>query len=139
MSRVDPGDMKRFATALNADPGRRCNRDVGLDQIDYSNLHGKPALRSPKSEGGSKERFISKERIMRLSHAIGATVVGVMFSTAVFAQTAGMRPAAAPATAPKASNAAPLIDTARPIMQIEEVALKGTTNVFGDPSKAGSY
>jgi quercetin dioxygenase-like cupin family protein len=76
---------------------------------------------------------------MGLSHAIGATVVGVMFSTAVFAQTAATRPAAPPGTAPKASNAAPLIDPARPIMQIEEVALKGTTNVFGDPSNAGAY
>lgn len=39
--------------------------------------------------------------------------------------------------APKASGA--LIDVNRPIMQAEEVALKGATPVFGDPSKAGSY
>jgi quercetin dioxygenase-like cupin family protein len=77
---------------------------------------------------------------MRLSHAIGASlVIGVMFSTAVFAQTAGTRPTAAANTAPKASTAPPLVDSARPIMQIEEVALKGITNVFGDPSKAGPY
>lgn len=32
-----------------------------------------------------------------------------------------------------------LIDTAHPIMQVEEVALKGDTPVFGDVSKPGTY
>jgi hypothetical protein len=38
-----------------------------------------------------------------------------------------------------ASTAGPLVDSAHPLMQVEEVALKGNTNVFGDPSKPGMY
>jgi hypothetical protein len=40
--------------------------------------------------------------------------------------------------APKPSSA-PLIDATHPIMQVEEASLKGDTNVFGDPSKPGTY
>jgi hypothetical protein len=37
------------------------------------------------------------------------------------------------------SPSTPLIDSTHPVMQAEEVALKGDTNVFGDPSKPGTY
>ena len=57
-------------------------------------------------------------------------LVLICSATASFGQTR-------PAPAPKTSAA--LIDTTRPIMQAEEVALKGTTPVFSDPSKAGPY
>jgi hypothetical protein len=69
---------------------------------------------------------------MRLFHAIGSTcVVALMCTAAVLAgQT---RPA------PKAPASGPLVDSARPIMQAEEVMLKGVTPIFGDPSKAGTY
>jgi len=36
-------------------------------------------------------------------------------------------------------SSTPLIDSTHPFMQAEEVALKGDTNVFGDPSKPGTY
>ena len=67
---------------------------------------------------------------MRLSRAIGSTcaVSLVCSATALLGQT---RPA------PKIQGA--LLDATRPLMQVEEVALKGTTTVFGDPSKAGAY
>jgi len=57
-----------------------------------------------------------------------ALALGV-FAVPSFAQT---RPA------PRPSSAA-LIDAAHPFMQAEEVALKGDTIVFGDPSKIGPY
>jgi len=47
---------------------------------------------------------------------------------AVFGQTPQQKPA------PR-----PLIDDKRLLMQIEEVALSGTTTIFGDPSKPGLY
>jgi hypothetical protein len=40
---------------------------------------------------------------------------------------------------PRSGSTAPLVDSAHPLMQVEEVALKGNTNVFGDPSKPGMY
>jgi hypothetical protein len=67
---------------------------------------------------------------MRLTHAIGSACAVAMTcgAAALFAQT---RPAG------RAHGA--LIDATRPLMQVEEVALKGTTPVFGDPAKAGPY
>jgi hypothetical protein len=69
---------------------------------------------------------------MRSLHSIGSTcALGLLCSaTVVFGQT---RPAA------KTSDSGPLIDSARPIMQAEEVPLKGVMSVFGDPSKMGTY
>ena len=69
---------------------------------------------------------------MRFTHALGSTcaVTLICSATALFGQT---RPA------PAAKTQGPLIDAARPLMQVEEVALKGTTTVFGDPSKPGAY
>src|SRR4051794_36215818 len=69
---------------------------------------------------------------MRLTHAIGSTctVALIYGATVMSGQT---RPA------PKAPAHGPLIDSARPIMQAEEVTLKGVTPIFGDPSKAGTY
>jgi hypothetical protein len=66
---------------------------------------------------------------MKLSQSIycgGALVL--ICSVTAFGQTR---------VAPKSSGA--LIDVNRPIMQAEEVVLKGVTPVFGDPSKAGAY
>src|SRR5262245_32146351 len=57
-----------------------------------------------------------------------ATVVCASVSIA----SAQTRPPARP-------SSAPLVDSSHPIMQVEEVALKGDTNVFGDPSKPGPY
>jgi len=37
------------------------------------------------------------------------------------------------------SPSGPLVDSTRLFMQIEQVALTGTTNVFGDPTKPGTY
>ena len=69
---------------------------------------------------------------MRLFYAIGSTcAIALMFGAAVMSgQT---RPAS------KAPASGPLIDSARPIMQAEEVTLKGVTPIFGDPSKTGTY
>jgi quercetin dioxygenase-like cupin family protein len=69
---------------------------------------------------------------MRLFHAIGSTcgVALMCGATVLFGQT---RPA------PKVSTPGALVDSARPIMQAEDVTLKGVTPVFGDPSKAGAY
>jgi hypothetical protein len=58
---------------------------------------------------------------------VAATVVLASVASPAFGQT---RPA---------STAGPLIDSTHPLMQVEEVALKGNTNVFGDPSKPGMY
>jgi hypothetical protein len=69
---------------------------------------------------------------MRLTHAIASTcaVALIYGATVLSGQT---RPA------PKAPASGPLIDSARPIMQAEEVTLKGVTPIFGDPSKTGPY
>jgi len=69
---------------------------------------------------------------MRLFYAIGSTcaVALVCGATAMSGQT---RPAS------KAPASGPLIDSARPIMQSEEVMLKGVTPIFGDPAKTGTY
>jgi hypothetical protein len=69
---------------------------------------------------------------MRLTHAIASTcAIALIYGATVLSGQA--RPA------PKAPASGPLIDSARPIMQAEEVTLKGVTPVFGDPSKAGPY
>ena len=49
-------------------------------------------------------------------------------SIAVFAQGSQSKP-----------ETGPLVDSKRLFMQIEQVPLTGTTNVFGDPAKAGTY
>jgi hypothetical protein len=69
---------------------------------------------------------------MRLTHVIASTcaVALIYGATALSGQA---RPA------PKAAASGPLVDSARPIMQAEEVTLKGVTPIFGDPSKAGTY
>jgi hypothetical protein len=41
--------------------------------------------------------------------------------------------------APRQAVSAPLVDATHNIMQVEEVALKGDTPVFGDASKPGTY
>ncbi len=80
---------------------------------------------------------------MKFLHAIAtASVTSLVISQAVFAQApaapGAARPASRPAATVSATNA-PLIDSNRPIMQVEEVALKGTTTIFGDPAKMGPY
>jgi quercetin dioxygenase-like cupin family protein len=69
---------------------------------------------------------------MRLFYAIGSICVVALVcgATVMSAQT---RPAS------KAPASGPLVDSARPIMQAEEVTLKGVTPIFGDPSKIGTY
>lgn len=43
------------------------------------------------------------------------------------------------AQAPQKAPSGPIVDDKRLVMQVDQVALTGTTNVFGDPSKAGMY
>ena len=43
------------------------------------------------------------------------------------------------AQAPPKAPSGPLVDEKRLVMQEDQVALSGTTNVFGDPSKPGTY
>jgi quercetin dioxygenase-like cupin family protein len=69
---------------------------------------------------------------MRLFHAIGSTC-GVALMCGATVLSAQTRPDS------KASTAGPLIDSARPIMQADEVMLKDVTPIFGDPSKPGAY
>lgn len=61
-----------------------------------------------------------------------ATSVLSIVATPVFGQS---RPAPRSASGPSTA----LVDSAHPIMQVEEVALKGNTIIFGDPSKPGMY
>jgi hypothetical protein len=46
---------------------------------------------------------------------------------------------AALAQSPAKPSSGPLVDDKRLVMQIDQVAPGGTTNVFGDPSKPGPY
>jgi hypothetical protein len=59
-------------------------------------------------------------------HALVAVWLGAA-SIAAFAQ------------APPKAPAGPLVDEKRLILPLDQVALSGTTNVFGDPSKPGPY
>jgi hypothetical protein len=43
------------------------------------------------------------------------------------------------AQAPQKAPSGPIVDDKRLVMQVDQVALGGTTNVFGDPSKSGTY
>jgi quercetin dioxygenase-like cupin family protein len=75
---------------------------------------------------------------MKLSHAIGSScVLALICGGTVSAQQ--IRPVSTPKPSAAPSASSPLIDSARPIMQAEEVVLKGVTPVFGDPSKIGPY
>lgn len=79
---------------------------------------------------------------MKCSHAIAAAcVISVFAGASAFAQTAPARPTAArpAATAVPPATIGPLVDANRPIMQVEEVGLKGNTLVYGDPAKMGPY
>ncbi len=46
---------------------------------------------------------------------------------------------AALAQSPPKPPSGPLVDDKRLVMQVDQVAPGGTTNVFGDPSRAGTY
>jgi hypothetical protein len=66
--------------------------------------------------------------VTRGSWLMTAVAIG-LFAAPLVAQN---RPAPRPASAP-------LIDATHPFMQAEEVAIKGDTVIFGDPSKMGPY
>ena len=51
----------------------------------------------------------------------------------------GVAAIAAFAQAPPKAPAGPLVDEKRLVLQPDQVAMSGTTNVFGDPAKAGPY
>src|SRR3954464_5427309 len=71
--------------------------------------------------------------------AWSACVTAIALSSWAAAASAQARQptrAGSPASPP---GAGALIDSAHPIMQVEEVAVKGDTAVFGDASKAGMY
>ncbi len=60
-------------------------------------------------------------------------VIALVFGSAGSDLSGQTRPA------PRPSASGPLVDGTRNIMQVEEVALKGDTVVFGDASKPGTY
>ena len=60
-------------------------------------------------------------------HALTAVWLGCV-TAAVFGQTSQQKP-----------PAGPVLDDKHPTMQVEQVVLTGTTNIFGDPSKPGLY
>jgi hypothetical protein len=61
-------------------------------------------------------------------------------ATSVLAQTPQPRPAPARPAPPATHQAStPIVDSAHPIMQVDEVSMKGDTLVYGDPAKPGVY
>jgi quercetin dioxygenase-like cupin family protein len=69
---------------------------------------------------------------MRFFYAIGS-ICAVALMCGATVMSGQTRPVS------KAAASGPLVDSARPIMQAEEVTLKGVTPIFGDPSKTGTY
>ena len=64
-----------------------------------------------------------------------ALAIVVVCGGALFGQQAAPAKPASPAT----KVAGPLIDSNRPILQVEETSLTGTTSIFGDRAKAGPF
>jgi len=76
---------------------------------------------------------------LRLARALLLLAAVWLSATSALAQTPQPRPAPARPALATDQASTPIVDIAHPIMQIDEVSMKGDTLVYGDPTKPGVY